>query len=382
MTVRIRIYKRGGYEVDIRFTWPDGTLYRERLRSPVSGKSASQRWGEAREMGLFRAGQTALQPPPTKKEVPTLAEFEMRFIEGHCRANRQKPSGIEGKLSVFRAHLVPRFGKKRLDEFTNEDIQCLKAHLASKKPKTVNNVLTTLSMTLKTALEWNVIDEMPCRIRLLKVGSDVPGWYEFSEYQRLVDAAAKIDPRVHLLVLLAGDAGMRRGEIIALRFSDVDFARGILNVRRSMWSKFETEPKGFRSRIVPMTNELAAALKAHRHLRGPRVLYGDNGLELTNKLVRTWLASAQKRAGLEETGAIHRLRHTFCSMLASSAAPTKAIQELAGHQHISTTMKYMHLSPATRESAIRLLDQARQGVGTGFSRGDIVETGRKVDLSN
>ena len=113
MTVRIRIYKRGGYEVDIRFTWPDGTLYRERLRSPVSGKSASQRWGEAREMGLFRAGQTALQPPPTKKEVPTLAEFEMRFIEGHCRANRQKPSGIEGKLSVFRAHLVPRFGKKR-----------------------------------------------------------------------------------------------------------------------------------------------------------------------------------------------------------------------------------------------------------------------------
>jgi integrase len=69
-------------------------------------------------------------------------------------------------------------------------------------------------------------------------------------------------------------------------------------------------------------------------------------------------------------------------MLASSAAPTKAIQELAGHQHISTTMKYMHLSPATRESAIRLLDQARQGIGTGLSRGDIVETERKVNLSS
>jgi len=79
---------------------------------------------------------------------------------------------------------------------------------------------------------------------------------------------------------------------------------------------------------------------------------------LTNKIVRSWLSRAQRAAGVEETGAIHRLRHTFCSMLAAEGAPPLAIQELAGHSHITTTMKYMHLSPTTRGAAIALLDRA------------------------
>jgi integrase len=325
-------------------------------------------------VALLRAGRAALEPPPEPKEVPTLGEFWPRFIAGYCRANRQKPSGIDAKECVFRVHLKGFHGR-RLDSLTNEDIQQLKAGLAGKRPKTVNNVLTTLSVCLKTAVEWSVIDEVPCRLRLLKVSADIPGWYEILEYQRLVDGARKIDPRIHIMVLLAGDAGLRRGEIMALRWADIDLGRGLLNVRRSVWQGHETETKGGRSRVVPMTEALREALSAHRHLRGPRVLYADDGRELTNKVVRKWLEKAQKRAGLEVTGAIHRLRHTFCSMLATEGAPTKAIQELAGHQHITTTMKYMHLSPATRESAVRLLDQARREMEVSASRGDGVETG-------
>ncbi|HMR80021.1 MAG TPA: site-specific integrase, partial [Polyangiaceae bacterium] len=218
--------------------------------------------------------------------------------------------------------------------------------------------------------------ELPCRIRLLKVSSEVPDWYEFLEYQRLVEAAQKLGPQYHLLVLLAGDAGLRRGEIIALRYSDLDLRRRLMHVRRSVWNGIETETKGFRSRIVPTTEALAQALSGHRHLRGPRVLYTDDGKELTNKHVRSWFMQAQRRAGLEETGAIHRLRHTFCSMLAAKGAPVKAIQELAGHQHITTTMKYMHLSPADRQSAVSLLDKARQEQRANGNLGDIVETGQ------
>lgn len=376
MTVRLRRYRRGGWEADIRFTWPDGSPFRRRIRAPVTGKTAAQRWAEARESELLRAGKAALDPPPEQKEVPTLGEFKPRFIEGHCLANRQKPSGIESKESVFRTHLLPRYRDKRLDQFTNQDIQLLKGELASKSSKTVNNVLTTLSMTLKVAVEWGVIDQMPCRIRLLKVSEDVPGWYEFLEYQRLVEAAQKVGPQIYLLVLLAGDAGLRRGEIIALRGSDLDLKRRLIAVRRSVWNGIETETKGFKHRFVPMTEALAKALAANRHLRGPRVLYTDKGEELTNKHVRAWFGRAQRRAGLEVTGAIHRLRHTFCSMLAAQGAPVKAIQELAGHQHITTTMKYMHLSPSNRENAIRLLDAARQEPRADGNFGDILETGR------
>jgi site-specific recombinase XerD len=77
---------------------------------------------------------------------------------------------------------------------------------------------------------------------------------------------------------------------------------------------------------------------------------------------------------IEVNGAIHRLRHTFCSMLATKGAPTMAIKELAGHRSINTTMKYMHLSPATRESAVHLLDKARSETQNGRVFGDIVET--------
>jgi integrase len=374
MTIRVRTYRRGGYEVDIRFTWPDGAPFRARFRSPVTGRSASQRWGEAREMVLLRAGQPAVASSTNTKEVPRLAEFWPRFIDGHCRANRHKPSGIEGKESVYRVHLATRFGSRRLDSLRNEDIQTLKADMATKSAKTVNNVLTALSKCLKVAVEWDVMERVPCTIRLLKVSTAVPGWYEILEYQRLVEAAQKIDARIHIMVLLAGSAGMRRGEIMALKWSDLDLKRRLIQVQRSIWEGHETVPKGGKGRVVDMTSSLADALGKHRHLRGERVLYADDGRALTNKIVRSWLSRAQRAAGIEVTGAIHRLRHTFCSMLAAEGAPPLAIQELAGHSHITTTMKYMHLSPTTRGAAIALLDRAWDEAAQGGRRGDIVET--------
>jgi site-specific recombinase XerD len=66
---------------------------------------------------------------------------------------------------------------------------------------------------------------------------------------------------------------------------------------------------------------------------------------------------------------VHTLRHTFCSHLAMRGAPARAIQELAGHQDLGTTQRYMHLSPAALEAAIELLD----GVGSSARRGRIVE---------
>lgn len=379
MTVRVRPYKRGGYEVDIRFTWPDHTPFRERVRAPVNSKSASQRWGEAREAELLRAGKPVVVAPQTEKEVPTFSEFWPRFIEGHCKANRHKPSGIESKESAYRVYLEPRFASKRLDEFRNADIQALKGAMGVKAAKTVNNALTALSKCLKIAVEWEIIERMPCNIRLLQVTSGVPGWYEILEFARLVEAAKKVDPRIHLMVLLAGAAGLRRGEIIALKWSDLDLKRRLIHVQRSIWwatksERHETVPKGGKGRIVDMTRALAEALPKHRHLKGDRVLYADDNQELTNKVVRAWLERAQRAARIEVTGAIHRLRHTFCSMLAAEGATPLAIQQLAGHAHLSTTMKYMHLSPTGRGAAIALLDRAWETAENGGGRGDIVET--------
>src|ERR671912_1941590 len=170
MSVTIRPYRRGGWEVDIRVVTPDGTReFRVRKRAPVSSRSAASRWAESRERVLFERLMKPPQDNAPPKEVPTLREFASRFLDGHARANRQKPSGVAAKEMILRVHLVPALGHKRLDAIKSEDVQRLKANLEAKSPKTVNNVLAVLSVLLKKAVEWEVIERMPCTVKLLPV---------------------------------------------------------------------------------------------------------------------------------------------------------------------------------------------------------------------
>jgi hypothetical protein len=202
MSVTVRPYKRGGWHVDIRLALPDGKPFRQRKRINTLSKSAAQRWGQERERHLLQHG-----PPQPKKEVPTLEEFAPRFVDGHARANRQKPSGIAAKEMILRVHLVPFLGTKKLNVISNEDVQRLKCHLNKKAPKTVNNVLTVLNMVLKKAAEWGAIDRVPCTIRLLSVPTGSVKFYDFAEFERLVTAAMAVDSRAYLLMLLGGEAG-------------------------------------------------------------------------------------------------------------------------------------------------------------------------------
>jgi site-specific recombinase XerD len=94
------------------------------------------------------------------------------------------------------------------------------------------------------------------------------------------------------------------------------------------------------------------------------VLCQRDGSPLMQKIVQDHVRRAARRAALSTSG-VHRLRHSFCSHLAMRGAPARAIQELAGHQDLATTERYMHLSPVAIESAIRLLDCPAGSVGCG-----------------
>ena len=150
-------------------------------------------------------------------------------------------------------------GKKPLDRITDDDVQRLKAKM------------------LRVAVEWKIIERMPASVRLLKVTHKEMEFYEEHDLERLVAAAQKTDPLAHLAVLLGADAGLRMGEMIALEWTDIDFRRNLLTVARNDWRGKVGLPKGGRSRKVPMTRRLAAALSAARHLREPRVLYRHEG---------------------------------------------------------------------------------------------------------
>jgi integrase len=224
-----------GWEVDLALRLPDGTPIRERVKAPVSGKSAALRWAQERE------GQILAQKgrrPKEARQVPTLAEFKPRFIEGHVKANRLKPSSAEAYESVYRTHLVPSFGSLRLDAIGDELVQRFKGELVDDgmANKSINNILTALSVTLKRAVDWKVLDAMPCRIRLLKWDKGEVAFYDFSEYRRRGAAAAPLEAPGEIRGLVGGDAGLRRGEAIGLEWTDVDLRRRTMRVQRSSWN--------------------------------------------------------------------------------------------------------------------------------------------------
>jgi integrase len=196
---------------------------------------------------------------------------------------------LSWRETIINVHLLPLLGETRLDAITSEKVQQLKSALhqrvpktkkgrvfaamapVDRSPKTVNNILTTLSTMLKIAMEWGIIERMPCTIKLLRVSRKEMAFHDFEEYERLVEAAEQQDKNAYLLVLLAGEAGLRLGEIQALEWGDVDLPRRPLCVQRNEWKGHVGATKGGRSRHVNMTVRLASALKDHRHLSGPRV---------------------------------------------------------------------------------------------------------------
>ena len=116
-----------------------------------------------------------------------------------------------------------------------------------------------------------------------------------------------------------------------------------------------TTPKNGKTREIPLGDDVLAALKRHRHLRGDVVFCKDDGTMLAKGATKHPLWRACKRAGLRRIG-WHVLRHTFASHLVMRKAPIKAVQELLGHSTIKMTERYVHLSPDVRKDAVRLLD--------------------------
>jgi integrase len=114
-----------------------------------------------------------------------------------------------------------------------------------------------------------------------------------------------------IAVLLGGDSGLRRGEFLALRQTDVDHRpsddpRAALRLER-----VEDVPKGGRGRLVPMTEALAKALSENLHLGGHRVLHQDDGSPVDANVLQDWMEEITRRAGLEPTRSLHVLRHMF-----------------------------------------------------------------------
>lgn len=304
---------------------------------------------------------------PRRRDCPTLAAFAIRFIDEYAKANRQKARTVDSKLSIINNHLVPAVGGVRLDDLRESDIQKIKATLEGRTAKTVNNVLSVLRTMLTVAVRWDVLEKVPVRIDPVRAHLGDVSFYDFGEYMRLFEVAFDMDFRIAAIVILGGDAGLRCGEMIGLEWDDVDFSAEQLHIRRAESRGHVDFPKGGKIRHIPMTERLQAVMQGlYAKNRVGRVLRRDNGRPAAEQTLRTWISRAQRAAGLDDAGALHILRHTFCSHLAMRGAPPLAIKELAGHRSFRTTMRYMHLCNTEAKRAIGLIDKSRASIDGGL----------------
>jgi integrase len=266
----------------------------------------------------------------------------------HCEWERgAKASTLSEYGSVVRAHIVPRFGDEAIEAVTARQVEVWAAELlaSGRSRRTVNKILTMLHGIFERARRvWN-LPTNPVAEVARKPGRD-PGDLDFfspEEVVVLVGAAASEQDAA--IFLTAAYTGLRRGELVALRWRDVLFEQESIRVRASYSYGALTTPKSGRVRTVPMVPAVAEALAEI----GRRALFiGDDDLVfpglageyLDGSALRRRYKAALKRASLRELR-FHDLRHCFGS-LAINALSIIEVQQAMGHADVKTTMRYLH----------------------------------------
>jgi integrase len=323
-----------GWEYHIRMELPNGQPFEERKKSPLAGKEATRRYAEERAKHAIR--ESVAPAPVTSKEVPTVAQFEEKFITFSTTNN--KPSTVYAKKWMLRTHLIPFFGDMRLDRIGPAEIERYKAEKLAQglDRKSINNHLAALRKLVNLAAEYAELDRAP-KVRGFAIKSrfvEEDEFLTFDETPRFLRAA---EPEWLAFLTTAVKTGLRVGELLALKWQDIDLVAGHVVVRRTLWHDQEGPPKGGRDRKVPLSDEALATLKAHRHLQGPYVFCEPDGRRLTHSRVKDVVPSTCRRAGLAKRITTHGLRHTFASHLVMRGASLKAVQELLGHESIEMT---------------------------------------------
>ncbi|MCP4545741.1 MAG: site-specific integrase [bacterium] len=172
---------------------------------------------------------------------------------------------------------------------------------------------------------------------------------------------AQLDGQLRVLVLTALRTGMRRGELLALKWACVDFLHSVIRVEASDWQGKLGPTKTGRARNIPMTQELRAALEKHRRHSSESefVFCNSDGKPLRFTQIKRPLYAACRAAGLPEVQ-WHVFRHSFASQLVMEGVNLKAVQELLGHRSFNMTLRYSHLAPNVLSEAVETLTAASE----------------------
>jgi integrase len=338
----------GVYRVDVLQT--NGTFRREQRWQPlglVCEQSERAAW-KAFQPYLDQVNIAATKLPP--KSGLTLAEYVKEWRRDV--AVNLKGSTTRAAESHLRAHIIPKLGSLRLTEIATKSAQGFVAYLASggRSRKTVENVLLTLSSLLKTARAWGYAcgDFRFADLTLPREGVRKEARSFTDDEVRKIIANA-LEP-LSTIVAVTALLGLRIGETLALRRSDVDFARHLIRIRQSVDAATRVvgsvkSPKS--SADLPMPIELEALLRSYLARQD-----GKSELLFVNRLGRPFSANKLRAKQLHplldklgiERGGFHALRHGAASSLLADGATPAVVQRQMRHSDPRITLgAYAHV---------------------------------------
>ncbi len=298
----------------------------------------------------------------------TLVDAAEAFVSGIASGairtkagERYKPSVVREYERSLRLHVLPTLGGVKLSKLQRRDVQRLVDELLASgaDPSTIRNALKPLQVIYRRAIEDGDIAVNPCeRLRLPAARGRRERIASPAEAAALI---AAVRPEDRALWGCAFYGGLRRGELRALLWDDVDLAAGLIRVERSMSSHGEIgEPKSRAGRRgVPIVAALRDLLVEHKLItrRDASLVFGSAAARpFTPTAVRRRALTAWRTVGLEPIG-LHECRHTFASLLIAAGVNAKAITAYLGHASIQTTFDlYGHLMPGNEDEAVALVD--------------------------
>lgn len=289
--------------------------------------------------------------------------IERLWDEYLCRKISYK--SIKTDENRFKNHIQPLLGNKEPHEITPGEIDSLILKLSKTlQPQTVKHVLVLLRKIINFGISKNLSKGLNFKIEMPKVNNLKTEDLTPEQISNLFDAI-EADPNIDAgnMMKLALYTGMRRGEMFRLKWKDIDYQRGFINI---------CDPKGGANQKIPLNDLAKKVFEVTFKNKSPYVFPGRNGKQRTD--IKQPLNRIKKRAGLpDDFRPLHGLRHVYASMLASSGkVDLYTLQKLLTHKSPQMTQRYAHLRDSALKKASdltgQLINEALESVKTNKKR--------------
>ena len=342
----VRVYASGRKVYVVQSRGPGGsrraTLGRH---GPLLPDEARRRAAAA--IDRIKRGEDPLPPPPVEPvPEPTVADLAERFMREHAKVNC-KPATVENYRWALEAYILPALGGVKVAEVDRKRVADLHYALRE-KPFTANRVLVILSKMLSLAEVWSLRAKgtNPRRFVRRYPERQRERFLTREEFRRLgavldkAEADGSVHPSAVAAIRLLMLTGCRKGEILGLKWDDIDRTAGELRLRDGKTG----------ARMVPLSPTVAEVLDAIPRPPGnPWVIAGKKPNAPLCGIDDQW-KKLRRRAGLNNVR-IHDLRHSYASRALALGEGLTMIGALLGHSQVTTTARYAHLAKDTEKAA-------------------------------